>query len=512
MTRFLRWLDRYHVLWLLLAAPLMLFPTPKRTPALLVVPALWLLHCTQHSAISRQQSAVSNQPSAISNPKSKIQNPKSPIPLTPLNSALLLLTLMVLVSEWATFDLRFSLPKIAGMVLGLGVFFAVVREGERLRGWIGALVAFLVAGVGVAGLGLLGTRWFNNKFPALNTLTGRIPRLIQGLQGAESGFHPNEVAGALTWVLPPLLALSVWVLRHGSAQALSPRARGAFRKRGALNLWGLRLVLWPATLFVAGVFVLTQSRGAYIGLSVTLLVMLALALPRRGRWGLLALLLVAALVTAGVLSRVGLEPVRAWLEQSGAISPNAVSLNSLEARLEIWSRAIYGIQDFPFTGMGMNAFRKVVPVLYPLFLIGPEVDIGHAHNEFLQAALDLGIPGLIAFLALYLTAFWLLQDTWAACNLQPATSNLQPAPSPQTANPPSQTAHPASLTFLRYVTLGLFGGLLAHLLYGLTDAIALGAKPGFLFWMLLGLIVGWHRLICGFPQGSPAYEQPGSSQ
>jgi O-antigen ligase len=31
-------------------------------------------------------------------------------------------------------------------------------------------------------------------------------------------------------------------------------------------------------------------------------------------------------------------------------------------RMELWSRAIYGIQDFPITGMGMNAFRKVMPV------------------------------------------------------------------------------------------------------------------------------------------------------
>ena len=28
------------------------------------------------------------------------------------------------------------------------------------------------------------------------------------------------------------------------------------------------------------------------------------------------------------------------------------------------------------------------------------------------------------------------------------------------------------------------------MLYGLTDAVALGAKPGLLFWMLLGLIAG----------------------
>jgi len=32
--------------------------------------------------------------------------------------------------------------------------------------------------------------------------------------------------------------------------------------------------------------------------------------------------------------------------------------------------------------------------------------------------------------------------------------------------------------------------LFAHIVYSMTDAVALGAKPGFLFWMLLALIVG----------------------
>ena len=30
--------------------------------------------------------------------------------------------------------------------------------------------------------------------------------------------------------------------------------------------------------------------------------------------------------------------------------------------------------------------------------------------------------------------------------------------------------------------------LLAHFTFGITDAIALGAKPGFLLWMLFGLV------------------------
>jgi hypothetical protein len=41
--------------------------------------------------------------------------------------------------------------------------------------------------------------------------------------------------------------------------------------------------------------------------------------------------------------------------------------------------------------------------------------------------------------------------------------------------------------------LGLGGGLFAHLIFGLFDAISLGAKPGIFFWMLLGLITGLYN-------------------
>ena len=43
--------------------------------------------------------------------------------------------------------------------------------------------------------------------------------------------------------------------------------------------------------------------------------------------------------------------------------------------------------------------------------------------------------------------------------------------------------------------MGLVGGLPAHVIYGMTGAVALGAKPGVLFWMLLGLICGLHAQI-----------------
>jgi putative inorganic carbon (HCO3(-)) transporter len=383
------------------------------------------------------------------------------------------MVLMVLVSEWATFDLIYSLPKISGMVLGLGIFFALAREGERARGWWWSLVAFLGIGLGVAALGFLGTDWTTTKIVFLTPIVNRLPKIIAGLQGAESGFHPNEVAGVLLWVLPMLVSISAgFLFVSQGARSLqkgikTEKANRAGKQKG-LSGWrlvGVIVLCLLALLFVGAVFVLTQSRGGYIGLALALPLLFLLALPPKRRWICVGVFVVLAILL-GFVAASHWATIRDWVIGSDMASDPALSLNTLASRVEIWSRAIYGIQDFPFTGMGMNGFRKVMPVLYPVFALPQDLDIGHAHNEFLQAALDLGIPGLIAFIALYINAFWMLFDTWRKGQLQ------------------------GMVLPYKAILLGLGGGLLAHLLYGLTDAVALGAKPGMLFWMLLGLIAG----------------------
>ena len=57
------------------------------------------------------------------------------------------------------------------------------------------------------------------------------------------------------------------------------------------------------------------------------------------------------------------------------------------------------------------------------------------------------------------------------------------------------SVHGISVTLMRTMTLGLAGCFLGHMMFGLVDAITLGAKPGFLFWMLEGLIVSQFLLV-----------------
>ena len=427
----------------LLAAgtPFLLFPGGWRTLALIVLPLIWIGNrLTTGHFIKR----------------------------TPYDSVILLLMAMLLVSLFATYDIAVSLPKIAGVILGVGVFYAFVYYGRHPLGWWSCLLVFLVLGLGTAVLGLLGTQW-GTKIPLLGPLIARLPIQLTGLPGAERGFNPNEVAGALLWVIPVFIALTGLAI---------VQARNWLAVRGR---WQHRIMmggLAAGTLFVTVVFLLTQSRGGYIGLIVVGFGLLLIALPSRRRILALGSLGLLVILVGGVAWRDGADSLLQMMFESNVVGDPASTINSFEARVEIWSRAIYAIQDFPFTGMGMNTFREVVHVLYPLFLIPPDIDIAHAHNEFLQAALDLGIPGLIAFIALYIGAFWMLRQIWqsaSAATLQPPASNLQPP-----------TSNLQLLT--RPLVLGLGGGLFAHLVYGLTDAVALGAKPGILFWMLLGLI------------------------
>jgi len=170
------------------------------------------------------------------------------------------------------------------------------------------------------------------------------------------------------------------------------------------------------------------------------------------QWRLAALLPVAA---AGVY----------WLLRSGGQGlwalPGADPANLL-GRMDIWRRALLAVADFPLTGIGLGTFRRLAIAYAPFFDVDPVLaDVGHAHNIFLQTALDLGIPGLIAYVAVLLLVGW---SGWRLY---------------QHATTPT----------VRLLSGGLLTSLLAFHLFCLTDAVAPGAKPIFTLWIFLGLII-----------------------
>jgi putative inorganic carbon (HCO3(-)) transporter len=362
---------------------------------------------------------------------------------TSLSALLLFLTVMVGVSLYATFDLEFSLSKVAGILLGIFVFLGLsqfTNTENRLKCTIGI---FLAGGIGLIPAALVGTAW-STKFPVFARLVQLFPTRFKGLPGAEEGFNPNAVGGSLVLFLPLVATLGAYFVRREHRVGRAEK----------LAFGGIVFLL----LLMGGTLLLSQSRGAWLGLCAGIALLLLLKYSWM-RW--------AGIVLAAMSVPVALffKPWAGWGQISGNGFIDSGEL-SLAVRQEIWSRGIHGIQDFPFTGMGMNAFRKVVHVLYPLSTIPPEVDTASCHNQLLQTALDLGIPGLIAYTAIWAAAFRLLWCVWR-----------------KSQDP-----------FHRAVALGLGCGLLAQFAFGINDAIALGAKVGIFWWIALALTVSLEKL------------------
>jgi hypothetical protein len=171
-----------------------------------------------------------------------------------------------------------------------------------------------------------------------------------------------------------------------------------------------------------------------------------------------------ALVGAGAVGLAGVV-----LVGPGGIIEYSVS--RLGDRPALWQRSLAMILDMPFTGVGLNNFDGIVrtfyPGVFPLLRAGEyhgSSVIPHAHNLFLQTAVDLGLFGFGAFIAIVAMAI--------RAGVAAANNGVQ-----------------------RPLAVGLLVGLLAHGIYGLTDAVTLGAKPSAALWGVLGLLISLGSMV-----------------
>lgn len=408
--RFAIWLEGAA---LLIASPFLLFPTfftPMTAAALVALGGVWLW-----SALTRQE--------AILRP-------------TPFDLVLLPFGLAVVTGILASADPDQTLSKATGVILGLGVWrFVVTFAADRSRVNL-ALAAYLALGTVLAFAGFLGLTTIP-KVPLLTALAPGQYWSPPDWLGLET--HPNQLAGLLCLLLPLMVAL--------------------LTKWSALPPWPRRM-LALLTLTNGVILVLTQSRGGWIGVGAGLVALASLwaavAPPSPRRRVTRIALMAGALAVVALLITVGPERLQAfWLDPP---TDTAVgSLETLSYRQNLWPGALQAAEDFWLTGIGLGAFREAAFRLYLLPDTGG-LDIGHAHNIFLQVALDVGVPGLVSYLAILAVA------VASALSAARRSGSLRPE------------------------TLGLLAGLVALHVYGMADALVLGAKPGFLFWYTLGLL------------------------
>jgi O-antigen ligase len=125
----------------------------------------------------------------------------------------------------------------------------------------------------------------------------------------------------------------------------------------------------------------SRSRGGLMAFGVSL-ASFPMALRRRGQ----ALLLVALVALLGT-AWVGADSIVRHFEHRGLRS----------SRVQMWGDVLGMARRFPLLGAGLNSFGVVYPVYQTLWR---GEWYGEAHNEYLQALVDMGLPGAVLCLAL----------------------------------------------------------------------------------------------------------------
>ncbi len=384
-------------------APVLLFdawmPRWAIFAALAAVPALWVIRWLGHG---------------------------SPIRATPLDLPVLIMLLMVPVGVWAAATKSLSLPQIYRVVLSVALFYASVGTLSSARRLHGFAALLMLAVPALALLALLGAQLAEGKVPLLSTLYEWIPSAIQPFW-RPTGLGPNSVAGGLVLMLPLTVGYAL----------------GARR-------WWLRIVCALVSLFAGAVVLLTQSRGALVGLGLAVLVMLFL-------WSRRWFLVVVVAIVAGAVTLVVMGPE--WADQLMLSSTAASAAVSFAGRLDIWQQALYMIQEFPFTGVGLGMFDPVLDLLYPLSTVTLETNMYHAHNIFLSEAVRSGLPGLISLLALILLLFVMVV----------------------------QSTRMSRRDEVWPLAVGLAGGSVAYVGHGMFDSPTSFVRASAILWLLFGL-------------------------
>jgi len=144
------------------------------------------------------------------------------------------------------------------------------------------------------------------------------------------------------------------------------------------------------------------SRGGFLAfLAVTAFVLLRVTtIPARSRLIGLAVI---------VLFVFGAASDRYWTQMQTIVHPNDdYNLTAEEGRLQVWQRGMDYMTSHPLFGVGVQNFPVAEGTISPQARRqerGLPVRWGAAHNTYVQVAAELGIPGIMLFLALMGGAF-----------------------------------------------------------------------------------------------------------
>ncbi len=340
---------------------------------------------------------------------------------------------------WISLDRGLSIPRFWSMVLGLAIFVFLSQGAFTSRQLRIALIGVVFLTIGILIVSLIGTDWRSSRIFNILGLYQKLPEYHlglpnSGLPGTSERFNPRAVGMTMGILAPFLAAVAIF--------GKSPPDNHPPEFIGISHCW---LFGVPAAL---ALFMLLFSQSLQALAGVFFGFWLLLLWRTRRAWLMFPFVFLVVLIIVLIYTPSTLVGFLFSMDNPIGV---AISL-----RLDIWSRALAMLRELPFTGIGLNNFSLVQSEFFPGYQLGLEP---HAHNLYLQTALDMGVPGLITWI-------WLLTAWYMR-----VVRNL----------------HTASQPLRQAVLIGVITGVSSYLFCGLFDALVIGSKSGVCLWLLLGL-------------------------
>lgn len=264
-----------------------------------------------------------------------------------------------------------SLDALLAFIPPLAIFCAMVRlKAYRPRWLVVALITATLAGVALGALQVVSSKdGVSPWYLYADTSVGRAV-----------GFFANadHMASLLLVTIPFLFAIP------------------AAAKSASMQRYSALIAIAAGTAIVIVIGLMLNGSLAGYGLAIPVLAASALILlPSRSR---LRLWLMAA---AALFVVVGVAAMETSSIGSGRLGAHATS--AVQSRAEIFATTAGATADFMPFGSGLGTFQSV----YPLYERPEQVTstfVVHAHNDYAELALELGLPGMI--LMLLFLAWW----------------------------------------------------------------------------------------------------------
>lgn len=394
--------------------------------------------------------------------------PRERLALRLLQAALFLLPALLLSTPWALTP--FAALALSAFALAPSVFARGWREVGRETRWLLAM-AVLAAAVVLFSKFHFEVRWreADNRLRLLTAPFFAV--LIYAWRPSRRWLWLGALLG-----LAAAFALALYQVASGTERALGWTANAIVFADALIALIVLAVftrpsgeLVWTALACALGVaaVALSGSRGVWPALAIVLLVALVVSggRARKLSWAVLAALALT------VAASHWIAPLAQQIRLTELVSDvdrvkRGDHESSLGARVTLLELAGDTFAEHPLTGVGVGRFEKVVMATPQCAPPAPRIGfckLGHAHSDAFEWAATMGVPGLLAILAIYLVPLALFARLLRA----------------QSAGRARSSALAGLVLVLVYIACGLTQSMFAHQLVASFYAVAVGVLYGF---------------------------------